>query len=207
MSDVRETQSRRQQTEVARRRLGPDIVVRVQPFAEWRRDIAPLWRMEGSYRWIPRIVNGYGQLQYAGHELFTRLRLVPLTAELDGERVAWTSVYNISDEALRVRGIYVLPHARARGIGRALVDAALALWPAPWSRCFIYARLHNVEIYRRWGFEIAPAHLPRTHRVGRRAATDEIVLMTRRFRTATETASIGSEPRPLASQGLSSIGG
>ena len=71
-------------------------------YAQWRQEIAPLWHMEGSTRFISPLVNGYGQLQYAGAELVTRVRLMPLAAELDGERIAWTSVYNISDQALRL---------------------------------------------------------------------------------------------------------
>lgn len=148
-------------------------------FAQWRQEIAPLWHMEGSTRFISPLVNGYGQLQYAGAELVTRVRLIPLAAELDGERIAWTSIYNISDEALRLRGIYVLPAWRSNGIGRVLVEHAIDLWPPVFDRVFLYARLHNVEIYRRWGFDIVPGHSPRTHRIGGRAAEDRIVQMSR----------------------------
>lgn len=148
-------------------------------YAQWRQEIAPLWHMEGSTRFISPLVNGYGQLQYAGAELVTRVRLMPLAAELDGERIAWTSVYNISDQALRLRGIYVLPAWRSNGIGRALVEHALGHWPANFDRVFLYARLGNVEIYRRWGFDVVPGHFPRTHRIGGRTAADRIVQMSR----------------------------
>lgn len=148
-------------------------------FAQWRQEIAPLWHMEGSARFISPLVNGYGQLQYTGAELVTRVRMMPLAAELDGVRIAWTSIYNISDEALRLRGIYVLPAWRSNGIGRALVEHALGHWPDSFDRVFLYARLRNVEIYRRWGFEIVPGHAPRTHRIGGRDAEDRIVQMSR----------------------------
>lgn len=136
----------------------------VMPFATWRREIAPLWHMEGTTRFLGPVIGGYGQMQYCGEELATRVRVVPLAAELDGRRVAWTSIYTLSDEALRLRGIYVLPEWRSNGIGRALVEHAIALWPAQWDRVFLYARMANVERYRRWGFEVVADNLPRTHR-------------------------------------------
>ena len=146
----------------------------------WRREIAPLWHMEGAPHLVAPTVNGHGQLQYCGAELAERLRFLPLAAELDGARVAWTSIYNISDQALRLRGIYVLPQWRSNGIGRALVSHAVELWPPGWDRVFLYARTGNVERYRRWGFEIVPGHTPRVHRPGLAAAPGLIVQMMRR---------------------------
>jgi ribosomal protein S18 acetylase RimI-like enzyme len=151
-------------------------------FADWRREIAPLWHMEGSYRAISYVVNGYGQLQYTGHELFSRLRLYPLAAELDGKRVGWTSTYNISDHAVRLRGVYVLPEYRACGIARTMIEHALGIWPSPWDRCFIYARLNNLELYRRLGFAIVPGHRARSHRWGAESPDGEIIQMVRWFR-------------------------
>lgn len=151
----------------------------VLPFTTWRREIAPLWHMEGAARFLGPLIGGYGQMQYCGEELATRVRCVPLAAELDGERVAWTSIYNLSDQALRLRGIYVLPVWRANGIGRALVDHAVSLWPARWDRVFLYARLPNVERYRRWGFDVVPGNLPRSHRLGEEATAARIVQMMR----------------------------
>jgi GNAT superfamily N-acetyltransferase len=147
------------------------------PFAQWRCEIAPLWHMEGSAHLITPLVNGFGQLQYAGPELPARVRFVPLAAELDGTRIAWTSIYNISDQALRLRGIYVEPQWRSNGIGRALVSHAIGLWPASWDRVFLYARLPNVERYRRWGFTIVSGHRPRAHRAGAADEAARIVQM------------------------------
>jgi len=147
------------------------------PFEIWRREIAPLWHMEGSAHLITPMVNGFGQMQYAGPELPARVRYVALAAELDGARIAWTSIYNISDQALRLRGIYVEPQWRSNGIGRALVMHAIARWPERWDRVFLYARSSNVERYRRWGFEIARGHRPRSHRVGAEDGESRIVQM------------------------------
>lgn len=147
------------------------------PFDQWRSDIAPLWHMEGSAQLITPLVNGFGQLQYAGPELPARVRYVPLAAELDGVRVAWTSIYNISDQALRLRGIYVEPQWRSNGIGRALVMHAIGRWPAQWDRVFLYARLANVDRYRRWGFGVVHGHRPRSHRRGADDGESRIVQM------------------------------
>ncbi|MBM3481125.1 MAG: GNAT family N-acetyltransferase [Alphaproteobacteria bacterium] len=146
-------------------------------FALWRQEIAPLWHMEGAVHLVAPLVNGYGQLQYCGRELHARVRHVPLAAELDGVRIAWTSIYNISDEALRLRGIYVLPEWRSNGVGRAIVAHAISLWPAGFGRVFLYARLGNVGRYRRWGFEIVPGHVPRSHRTGIEGGQERIVQM------------------------------
>lgn len=153
------------------------LALKIIPFAEWRREISPLWMMDGSYRMIPPIINGYGQMQYTGRDIFTRVLLYPIAAEFGGERVGWTSIYNISDEALRVRGIYVLPEFRSNGIGRAMVDHAMSLWPSSFRRCFMYARSSNVERYKRWGFDIAAQHATRSWEEGEALGDDKIVLM------------------------------
>lgn len=132
------------------------------PFELWREEIAPLWAMQGAYRFIPPIMNGHGQIQYIGREMFSRMLMFPVAAEYEGERIAWTSAYNISDEAIRIRGIYVLPEYRSNGIGRAMVEYAMSLWPTSWRRCLLYARESNVGRYEKWGFEIVPDHKLRT---------------------------------------------
>ena len=132
--------------------MASGISFSIIPFAEWRKEIAPLWLMEGSFKRIPPILNAHGQMQYSGRELFERVLLFPIAATLSGERIAWTSVYNISDTAVRVRGIYVNPEFRSNGIGRSMVEYAISLWPEQWSNCFMYARASNVERYARWGF-------------------------------------------------------
>jgi GNAT superfamily N-acetyltransferase len=145
----------------------------------WSREISPLWNMEGAAAAIPPTVNGHGQLQYCGAELARRVRFLPVAAELDGVRVAWTSIYNISDQGLRLRGIYVLAQWRSNGIGRALVDDAIGRWPAQWDRVFLYARGANVARYRRWGFEVVPGHAPRLSRYGLASPPGLIVQMMR----------------------------
>lgn len=162
------------------------------PFATWRQEIAPLWHMEGAAHLITPLVNGYGQLQFAGTELPERVRYVPLAAELDGRRIAWTSIYNISDQALRLRGILVEPQWRSNGIGRALVAHAASLWPARFDRIFMYARIANLERYRRWGFDVVPGHRPRTHRLG---ASDPDARIVQMMAWRTADGALGGVPQ------------
>jgi GNAT superfamily N-acetyltransferase len=162
---------------------GPSgLRIKIMAFAEWRREISPLWLMEGSYRFIPRTIDGYGQMQYVGTELLQRILLFPICAEYEGERIGWTSIYNISDQAVRVRGIYVLPEFRSNGVGRSMVNFAMDLWPAPWKRCFMYARASNIERYKRWGFTISPGHKLRPFEYGEAVNEPGIALMQKDFR-------------------------
>jgi GNAT superfamily N-acetyltransferase len=160
-----------------------ELVIRTLPFAEWRRDISPLWAMEGSYRFIQRTIGGSGQMQYVGRERLRRVLLFPIVAELDHQAVGWTSVFNISDEAVRVRGIYVLPGFRSSGIGRKMVNYALGRWPLPWRTAFMYAREANVERYLRWGFALAPQHQLRSWEMNG-VQEQKIVLMQKELQQA-----------------------
>jgi GNAT superfamily N-acetyltransferase len=103
----------------------------------------------------------------------------PIACELEGQRVGWTSVYNISSEAVRVRGIYVLPEYRSSGVGFQMVRYAMSLWPKPWRTCFMHARTGNLERYLKWGFAVAPGHSPRTWKEGARSTdvAGEVVLV------------------------------
>lgn len=130
------------------------IKLRVIPFSEWRREIAPLWLMHGNYTKVYSVLNAHGQMQYVGKELFERILLFPIAASYEGQRVGWTSIYNISDSALRIRGIYVMPEFRSNGIGWTMAEYAMELWPSSWTDCFMYARASNVERYKRWGFDV-----------------------------------------------------
>lgn len=172
-------------------RLGLGVI----PFAEWRREIAPLWLAQGAVAWIPPVLNGHGQLRYAGTELLRRVLLFPVAAELDGRRIGWTSVYNLSDEAVRVRGIYVLPEFRAMGVGRRLVAFATGLWPSPWRSCLIYARSANVALYERWGFAPVPGHHERPSDLARILPDLTVQLMARPMPPADATS-----PGPATAQ-------
>jgi GNAT superfamily N-acetyltransferase len=160
------------------------------PFVEWRTEIAPLWNMESAVSRIAMVLNGHGQLRFAGRELFERMLLFPIAARLEGRRVAWTSIYNISDSALRVRGIYVLPELRSFGIGRRMVAFAEELWPPGFSRTLMYARASNICRYQRWGFSTVPEHELRAFELEESIAEPGVQLMSR-----TRLAHVNPEPQ------------
>jgi GNAT superfamily N-acetyltransferase len=180
------------------------LELRIIPFSEWRREISPLWLMEGSYTQVTHTLNGYGQMQYVGREYFQRVLLFPIAAELEGERIGWTSIFNTSDEAVRVRGIYVLPEFRSNGVGWTMVHYAMSLWPDSWKRCFMYARASNVERYQRWGFTIVPDHSHRSFEQGEALNDREIVLMQKamgrekNIAVASSVACLAARPRAEA---------
>jgi len=159
-----------------------DLTFEIIPFADWRAGIAPLWNMEGAESRIAMAINGHGQLRYAGRELARRVLFFPIAAAWRGQRVGWTSVYNVSDEALRVRGIYVLPEMRSQGVGRRMVEFAESLWPASFGRTLLYARASNIERYRRWGFAAVPDHALRAFELEQTIDEAGIQLMQRHRR-------------------------
>jgi GNAT superfamily N-acetyltransferase len=166
------------------------LKMKVIPFARWRREIAPLWSMEGGEKYISPTIDGFDQMQYVGKERFRSVLCFPIEAELDGERVGWTSIFNISDEALRVRGIYVLPDRRSRGVGYAMVMHAIGLWPLPWRWVYMYARQANIERFLKWGFVPAPLHRSRTWENAAVPNPSEILLMRKAIRQDVNASSI-----------------
>jgi len=171
-----------------------DLTFDVIPFADWRAGIAPLWNMEGRESRIAMAINGHGHLRYAGRELMQRVLFFPVAAAWRGQRIGWTSMFNVSDEALRVRGIYVLPEMRSLGVGRQMVAFAESLWPACFGRTLMYARASNIERYRRWGFVAAPGHALRAFELERTIDEAGVQLMVRERRTmATAIAPAASD--------------
>lgn len=156
-----------------------DLKFEVIPFADWRIGIAPLWNLQGMEHRIAAVINGHGHLRYAGPELSQRILFFPIIASWHGQRVGWTSIFNISDEVLRIRGIYVLPEMRSQGIGRRMIEFAESLWPSCFGRTLLYARSSNVDRYRRWGFRVAPGHVLRAFELERTTGEPGIQLMMR----------------------------
>ena len=134
-----------------------NIEYSVITFENWRMCVQPMWKWIEDYHWIPIINNPYGMVQYSGSEVFKRTLQFPIAASLNGKQVGWSLVYNISDTAIRVRGVYVLPEARGTGIGTGLYDFALSLWPDPWSRYVGYYDAKSLELFSRtWNLKPVP---------------------------------------------------
>jgi GNAT superfamily N-acetyltransferase len=103
-------------------------MLKVIPWSEFAQGIAKHWRSENPST-IPIWNNPFGIVQYPRAQWATDILCFPCTWIEDGQRVGYTSVYNISDHVLRTRGVYVLPEYRGRGIGPKMMRASWDLFP------------------------------------------------------------------------------
>jgi hypothetical protein len=154
------------------------------PFNEWRRHIQPLWPWNTDWHWIPVIHNPHGMIQYAGEEAFERIIMFPVMCSVGGVPAAFTSVYNISDTHLRIRGIYVKPEFRGQHLVTPMLEWACNLFPDPWHTAIIYAREHNIDYFLNgWFDEKMPNYSSRRREVGDSQEVDyTITLMRKKFR-------------------------
>jgi GNAT superfamily N-acetyltransferase len=117
------------------------------PFSEFQQGIAPLWRNESDPTSIPIYNNPYGIFRYDDLEQRDRVIFngVKFTETPDGPPLAYSSIYNISPNILRIRGIYVLPEFRNRGIGHRLVSDFWSLFPNSFNRIVGFWRDDSYE--------------------------------------------------------------
>lgn len=160
------------------------VEFKVINFDEWRQHIQPLWPWNTDWHWIPIINNPYGMIQYAGYEVFKRMVMFPVMCTVDGEPAAFTSVYNISDTHLRLRGIYVKPEFRGQRLTVPMMEWACNLFPEPWHTVIIYGRSTNIDYYLKvWFDEQMPNYKWRKREVGDSYEGDyTITLLRKRFR-------------------------
>ena len=119
-----------------------------------------------NHRQISLFSNTQGQVQYHGREIFARMLCIPVVASWDGRDIAWTMTNNISDTVIRARNTYVLPEMRGRGVGRAILDYAISLWPYPWQTCMTLVEESNRAFYERAGFTAAAGFVARNQDFG-----------------------------------------
>ena len=106
-------------------------------------------------------------LQYYGRELSSRVLYFPVCARFSNQSVAWALTYNISDTHIRIRGLFVEPEHRGKGIGPALCDYAVSLWPSPWFRCVGYWRDDSfTRLAKSWGLQPVESVQPRVRITG-----------------------------------------
>ena len=98
------------------------VEFQVIEFDEWRQRIQPLWPWETDWHWIPFLNTPFGQNQYTGLDTFKRVITFPVMCTVDGVPAAYTSVFNISDTHLRIRGVYTEPEFRGRGLVAPMLD-------------------------------------------------------------------------------------
>lgn len=109
------------------------MTLEIIPWSEFQVGIAPLWNVDDPAT-IPILNNPYRIIRYPVQEWRDRIIFFPCRWVVKGEAVAYTSIYNVSDEVTRIRGIYVLPEHRGRGYGHMILRAAMECFPEGFHR-------------------------------------------------------------------------
>lgn len=108
--------------------------LRVISWADFQKGIAELWKSDDPDT-IPIINNPFRIIQYGVEEMRDRICFFPCAIVDQDENIAcYTSIYNISDTTLRVRGIWVHPSYRGRGVGHKAWQMATTLFPPSFNR-------------------------------------------------------------------------
>ena len=107
-------------------------------WSEFQKGIAPLWKTKPST--IPIFNNPYNIIQYPQHMWHTNIVLFPVCYKVDNKPVAYSCVYNISDDLIRTRGIFVLEEHRGKGYGHKIQKAQWDLFPKTVYRAFGFWR-------------------------------------------------------------------
>lgn len=102
-------------------------------FPKWQEGIAPLWRVDDPTT-IPIINNPFQIISYELKDWPKKILFFPIRYWEEGVVKGYTSVYNISDTVLRIRGIYVLPEYRGQGVGHRMWKAACGYFPKSFYR-------------------------------------------------------------------------
>jgi hypothetical protein len=163
------------------------VEFKVIDFDEWRQRMQPLWPWNTNWYWLPIINNTYGQIQYTGHEAFTRVIMFPVMCTVDGTPAAYTSVFNISDTHLRLRGVYTEPEFRGQRLVAPMLDWACNLFPEPWHTAIGYGRETSLDYFLNvWFDEVMPNYSSRKRieheLVDSRSDEPTATLMRRKFR-------------------------
>lgn len=102
-------------------------------FEQFQHGIAPLWHTDDPSS-IPIYNNPYRIIQYSRNDQPHRMLVRCVRYIEDGEIKGYSSIYNISDAILRIRGIYVLPEHRSKGVGHRIWREMVDLFPASFYR-------------------------------------------------------------------------
>jgi len=96
---------------------------------------------------------------------------------------AYTSVYNISDTHLRLRGIYTEPEFRGQHLVTPMLEWACNLFPEPWHTVIIYAREYNLDYFLGgWFDEQMPNYSSRQREVNESFENYTITLLRKKYR-------------------------
>lgn len=102
-------------------------MIEVIHWSEFQGGVAPLWKAENPAD-IPILNNPYQIIQYPIEQWRDDIIYFPCRYVERGEVLGYTSIYNLGDRITRIRGIYVLPQHRGKGVGHKMGKAAANLF-------------------------------------------------------------------------------
>lgn len=108
-------------------------MIQVIPWCDFQEGIAPLWKADVPTN-IPILNNPYQIIQYPLEQWRDDILYFPCRYVENGEVMAYTSIYNLGDRITRIRGIYVLPGYRGKGVGHKIGRMAANLFPMAFFR-------------------------------------------------------------------------
>lgn len=133
-------------------------MIEVIPWEEFCEGIAPLWKVDDPKN-IPIVNNPFQIIQYPLEEWSSKIIYFPckFVCPSSGVTQGYTSIYNISDTILRIRGIYVLPDHRGLGIGHKIWQMATNLFPSTFYRTVGFWREDSAPRFIKYsGMNIVP---------------------------------------------------
>ena len=110
-------------------------MIEVIPWKDFQVGVAPLWKTENPVD-IPIVNNPYRIIHYAFDDWKSKIVYFPCRFRCPETKdvLGYTSIYNLSDTVVRIRGIYVLPEHRGKGVGHKMWQAASDLFPEGFHR-------------------------------------------------------------------------
>lgn len=131
-------------------------MIEIIPFAKWQEGIAPLWDSTTPSD-IPIYNDPFGIIRYPLADRPSSIIFMPVQFRKDGVIMGYSSVYNISDSILRIRGVYILPEFRGHGVAHQMVDEMIAMWPKAFYRTIGFWREDSYSKFiQHSGMDIVP---------------------------------------------------
>lgn len=110
-----------------------DQSIEIIPWREFQKAIAPMWDVAKPSS-IPIINNPYRVIRLPQESWPETILHYPIRFSEEGVVKGYTCVYNVSQTAVRIRGIYILPEHRGQGAGMRMTKAAMSLFPKGFHR-------------------------------------------------------------------------
>lgn len=106
--------------------------------------------------------NLFCSIQFLPDEQF-KIERKAFQANIDNEPVGWLMVYFLSDEVIRLRGLYVKSEFRRKGVMTRLIDEVLKLYKGRARRCVSFAldQHESRSFHTKSGFSCVENFIPR----------------------------------------------